>query len=97
MTHLSIEQWRIIVDICDFHGEGADTLQTGITLIGGLNCDGHELAIISLAIEYLVGGHLSGLLVHRELCAFLIWLLNNWVFHLSKNMQNGLVIDTNYY
>lgn len=95
-THLTIEQRRIIVHIRDFHSEGTDSLQTGIALIRSLHGDRHKLAVVALAIEDLVGGHLAGFLVNGEFGALLVGLLHNRVLHLwARTCKNCLVIDTN--
>lgn len=35
--------------------------------------------------HYLVGGHFSGFFVNNEFSSFLIWLLDDGIFHLSVN------------
>lgn len=97
LTHLTIEQWRIVVHIGYLHSEGADALKTGITLIGCLHSHRHKFTIITLTIEDFVCRDFTSLFVHGEFCAFLIRLLYNGVFNLTgcdRNMQNCLMIDT---
>lgn len=97
LTHLTIEQWRIVVHIGYLHSEGADALKTGITLIGCLHSHWDKFTIITLTIEDFVCRDFTSLFVHGEFCAFLIRLLYNGVFNLAgcdRNMQNYLMIDT---
>lgn len=77
MTNLTIEQRRIVVHVRDLHGKRANSLQAGFALIGGLHGDGHELSVVTLAIEHFVRGHLTSFLVNGELGALLIGLLDN--------------------
>lgn len=83
VAHLSIKQRRIVIDVGDFHGERADTLEARLALICRLHGDRHELAVVAFAIEDLVGRHLAGFLVDSEFRALLVRLLHNRVLHLT--------------
>ena len=82
-SNLTIKEWRIVVDVGDLDGEGANALQARLAGISGLDGDADELAVFALSVENFVGEDLACLLVDAELCPFLIRLLNDAVLDLS--------------
>jgi hypothetical protein len=67
---LPVEQRRVVVDVRDLDGEGADALQRGLAGVDGLDSDGDAFAVVALAIKDLVGEQLACLLVNSELGAW---------------------------
>ena len=78
-SYLSVKKRRIVVDISDFHGEGADSFQAGFSRVNGLDCDGDELPVFTLSVKDFVGKHFASLFVHIELGSLLMRLLDNGV------------------
>jgi len=51
--YLTVEQWRIVVDVGYLDRERANAFQRRISLVGSFNRDGHEFAIVAFSIEHL--------------------------------------------
>ena len=95
-SNLTIEEWWVVIHICDLHSEGADPLQTGLPGVDSLHSDGDRLSVLALSVEHLVGEHLAGLLVHRELGPLLVGLLDDGVLHLPVDplvLVHGVHLD----
>lgn len=52
-NYLTIKQWRVVVDVSDFHSETADALEGRLSLISCLDSYRHEFAIVTFTVKHL--------------------------------------------
>lgn len=93
-SYLTVEKWRIVVDIGNFNREWADTFETWLARICCFYSDTHKFPIFTFTIEDFVGENLASFFVYAELCSFLVGLLNNAVLDLIVNIIYFLSIIT---
>lgn len=82
IENLSIEDGWVIVNVSDLDGERADALERWIALVGGLDGDGHILAVFAFTVEDFVSEDLARLLVHGEFSDLLVRLPHNGILDL---------------
>ena len=56
---LPVEQRRVVVDVGDLDGEGADALQRRVALIRGFHRHRNELAVVSFPVKHLHSRHIT--------------------------------------
>lgn len=54
LLYLTIEEWRVVVDVGYLDGERTDSFQRRVPLVGSFDGDGHEFPIVAFPIEYLL-------------------------------------------